>query len=121
VILLRELGIPIEPSGVSVEPLAATRNLISSGDARWHECADAAAARGNRLVYVASWRDGAASARVREIRADEPLARLRPGENIVLFRTARYDAVPLTIAGPGAGPEKTAAGLLAEILEVAGE
>ena len=48
------------------------------------------------------------------------MARLRAGENIVIFRTQRYDMVPLTIAGPGAGPEVTAAGILAEVLDSLG-
>lgn len=111
VILLRELG--IEPRDVDVEGL-------SGDDAYWRARTSAAMARGKRLVYVASWRDGSATARVREIDESEPLAHLRAGENVVVFRTARYDSVPLTVSGPGAGPEVTASGLLAEILEVAG-
>lgn len=100
VIVLRELGIEIDLADVDVAPL--TR---------------AAASGPRRLAYVASWRDGVATAGVRVVDADDPLARVRAGENIVVFRTTRYDAVPLTIAGPGAGPEVTAAGVLAEILE----
>jgi aspartokinase/homoserine dehydrogenase 1 len=100
VILLRELGIEINREDVKVTPL---REL---------QCAE-----GRRLVYVASYRDGVATAGVQHINDADPLARLRPGENMIVFRTERYDAVPLTIAGPGAGPEVTAAGLLAEILD----
>ncbi|HEX7831473.1 MAG TPA: hypothetical protein VF787_17590, partial [Thermoanaerobaculia bacterium] len=99
VILLRELGVDIELRDVTVEPLERVE-------------------RGKRLAYVASYRDGVATARVREVSEDDPLARLRAGENIVIFRTTRYDAVPLTVAGPGAGPEVTAAGVLAEVLDV---
>lgn len=102
VILLRELGVDIELRDVEIEPLESHH-----------------ARRGRRLAYVASYRGGAATARVREVGDDDPLARLRAGENIVVFRTTRYDAVPLTIAGPGAGPEVTAAGVLAEILDAA--
>ncbi len=102
VILLRELGVVIELRDVAVEPLEAHRVV-----------------HGRRVAYVASYRDGVASARVREVRDDDPLARLRAGENIVVFRTSRYDTVPLTVAGPGAGPEVTAAGVLAEILDAA--
>ncbi|HEX2834689.1 MAG TPA: aspartate kinase [Thermoanaerobaculia bacterium] len=99
VILLRELGVDISLADVEVTPLVT-------------------AERGKRLAYVASYHNGIARAAVRELEEHEPLARLRAGENIVIFRTTRYDAVPLTVAGPGAGPEVTAAGVLAEILEV---
>ena len=120
VIVLRELGIDIDLEDVRIEPLAANADEISSEDSLWHARAEHAATRKRRLVFVASYADGAAIVRVREIEIDDPLARLRAGENIVIFRTERYDAVPLTIAGPGAGPEVTAAGILAEVLEVAG-
>ncbi|MGN6186751.1 MAG: aspartate kinase [Thermoanaerobaculia bacterium] len=100
VILLRELGVSISLNDVDVTPLTHVE-------------------RGKRLAYVASYRDGVATARVREVADDDPLGRLRAGENIVVFRTTRYDAVPLTVAGPGAGPEVTAAGVFAEILDAA--
>jgi len=117
VILLRELGIAIDLDNVRVVPLAATTEEISSENSLWHARAEHAATRNKRLVFVASYVDGVATARVREIERDDPLARLRGGENIVIFRTQRYDDVPLTIAGPGAGPEVTAAGILGEVLE----
>jgi len=94
VILLRELGVDIALDDVHVEPLQHVE-------------------RGKRLAYVASYRDGVATARVRE---HDAFASLRAGENAIVFRTTRYDAVPLTVSGPGAGPEVTAAGVLAEIL-----
>ena len=119
VILLRELGIDLDLDDVRIEPLAATAEEITSEDSLWHARAEHAATRNKRLVFVASYVDGIATARVREIEIDDPLARLRGGENIVIFRTQRYDDVPLTIAGPGAGPEVTAAGILAEVLEAA--
>ncbi|MDP9191138.1 MAG: hypothetical protein M3P06_05490 [Acidobacteriota bacterium] len=119
VIVLRELGIDIDLEDVRIEPLAANADEISSEDSLWHARAQHAATRNKRLVFVASYADGVATARVREIERDDPLARLRAGENIVIFRTQRYDAVPLTIAGPGAGPEVTAAGILAEVLDAA--
>jgi len=120
VIVLRELGIDIDLGDVRVEPLAANAGEISSEDSLWRARAEHAATRNRRLVFVASYVDGVATARVREIDRDDPLARLRAGENIVIFRTQRYDAVPLTIAGPGAGPEVTAAGILAEVLDSVG-
>jgi len=119
VILLRELNVAIDYAQVRIEPLAANEEEIASEDALWRARAEHAAARGKRLAFVASYRDGLATARVREVDANDPLARLRAGENTVIFRTQRYDAVPLTVSGPGAGPEVTAAGILAEVLDAA--
>jgi aspartokinase/homoserine dehydrogenase 1 len=104
VILLRDFGIDVDVSDVVTEPLTRER-----------------AARGSELAYVASYRDGIASAGVRSVADDSPFASLRAGENRVVLRTNRYSDVPLTIAGPGAGPEVTAAGVLAEILDVSAQ
>ncbi|MCC6312401.1 MAG: aspartate kinase, partial [Thermomicrobiales bacterium] len=40
-------------------------------------------------------------------------------ENVVSMRTARYDAYPLAVAGPGAGAAVTAAGMLGDALTLA--
>jgi homoserine dehydrogenase len=53
--------------------------------------------------------------------ADHPAARTGPGENVVVYRTDRYSSVPLTISGPGAGPDITASGVLIDLLEAARE
>jgi aspartokinase/homoserine dehydrogenase 1 len=129
VILVRESGIAIEADGVASEPLAgssarfygdlgAFRTALEPFDKEWRLRAQGAEARGSRLVYAATYDRSQIRAATREIELDSPLARTRPGENVVVIRTTRYDHVPLTIAGPGAGPEVTAAGVLAEILSV---
>jgi len=51
--------------------------------------------------------------------ARSPLGALRGPDNILVFRSRRYDAHPLVIQGPGAGAEVTAAGLLGDVLKVA--
>ncbi|MCM2278862.1 MAG: bifunctional aspartate kinase/homoserine dehydrogenase I [Oligoflexia bacterium] len=48
-----------------------------------------------------------------------PFARVQGSDNIVAFRTERYDAQPLVIQGPGAGPEVTAAGVFSDLLRLA--
>jgi homoserine dehydrogenase len=50
---------------------------------------------------------------------DHPLARLAPCENALILHSAYYRAAPLTIAGPGAGIDLTAAGVFADLLAVA--
>ena len=52
-------------------------------------------------------------------KAEQILAGLGGSDNIVLFRTERYDAQPLVIQGPGAGPEVTSGGVFADLLKLA--
>ena len=49
-----------------------------------------------------------------------PLAAIQGSDNQLVFTTARYKANPLVITGPGAGAEVTAAGVLNDILRLAG-
>jgi aspartokinase/homoserine dehydrogenase 1 len=128
-ILIRESGVGIDVDRVLVEPLrgssarfdgdlSAFHAALEPFDDEWQARAHAAETLGNRLVYIATFDSQQVRAGIEEIEIESPLARTRPGENVVVIRTTRYDKVPLTIAGPGAGPEVTAAGVLAEILSV---
>jgi aspartokinase/homoserine dehydrogenase 1 len=49
-----------------------------------------------------------------------PFAAVKGSDNQLVFTTARYKANPLVITGPGAGAEVTAAGVLNDILRLAG-
>ena len=44
-----------------------------------------------------------------------PFAGLSGGENIILFKTRRYNEYPLIVRGPGAGAEVTAAGVFSDL------
>lgn len=126
-ILAREAGLALEPDEVALEPFCETG---SGGDAaafldavaeqddamatKWKE----AAGRGNRWRFVAKVAEGC-SASLIEVPVDGPLGRLTGPENIFTFRTSRYSEPPLLIAGPGAGPEVTAAGAFGDILKLA--
>ncbi|WP_395838788.1 hypothetical protein [Cystobacter fuscus] len=50
---------------------------------------------------------------------EHPAARLWGSETFVAFTTERHAEWPLRVQGAGAGGAVTAAGLLAEVLEVA--
>jgi homoserine dehydrogenase len=54
------------------------------------------------------------------VQRETPIGRLSGPENLVMFKTKRYHKNPLVIQGPGAGPEVTAAGVLRDLLSVAG-
>lgn len=51
--------------------------------------------------------------------ASHPFAALNGTDNIIQIRTERYNELPLIIRGPGAGPDVTAAGCVADMLQLA--
>jgi homoserine dehydrogenase len=55
-----------------------------------------------------------------EVEAGSPFASLAGTDNQFVFTTRRYKERPLVITGPGAGPAVTAAGVLNDVLALAG-
>lgn len=131
-ILLREAGLKWEPEQVKVESLVP-EELAAESDAErflagfvahdktWAERAEAAHQRSLRLVYLARFDGRSASVSVTHVSNTDAFALLAPGENLIRIWTERYQPVPLSIAGPGAGPELTAAGVLTDILKAAAQ
>lgn len=129
-ILGRLLGYPGELRPSMVESLVppAARGLplpeflarLERYDGEWQRRAHAAAARGRVLRYVASVTRRSLAVGLREVDRSSPFAALKGADNTVVFTTARYKANPLVITGPGAGPAVTAAGVLNDILQIAG-
>lgn len=126
VILLRGAGIEIDRPAIEVEPLlpAPAQGATLNEHLRLHESRmveRAASARGNgkRLVYRAEYENGRARVALTEVDADDPIGRLNGPENLIRVYTPSYQRQPLTIRGPGAGVEVTAAGVLADILAAA--
>jgi homoserine O-acetyltransferase len=133
-ILLREAGYDVDRADLAVQPLVPVDlpaepdarifvESLSAFDAEWAVKVEAARAQGGRLFHVARFSgigDGACP-RVGPavLPADHPAARSGPGENVVVYRTDRYSSVPLTISGPGAGPDITASGVLIDLIAAA--
>ena len=106
--------IPLEEGGVE-EWLA--------GLAR-HDVALAARVRsareqGDVLRYVARILPGKCDVGLREVPRLSAVGRLRGTDNILTARTRFYGERPLVIAGPGAGPDVTAAGVFGDLLRLA--
>lgn len=131
-ILLREAGYGLEREDVTVEPLVPgglpdeadpERFLAALAlyDEDWGERVERARAQGERLLHVASFDGGGPRIGLTALPEDHPAARIGAGENVVVYRTDRYSAVPLTIAGPGAGPDITASGVLIDLVAAARE
>ncbi|HEX6668064.1 MAG TPA: hypothetical protein VF061_00815, partial [Gemmatimonadales bacterium] len=129
-ILARLLGYRGELSRAAVEslvpkwaaalPLPQFLERLHELDAGWKRRVDAARAQGNALRYVATVTPRNIAVGLRAVPLSSPLASLKGSDNQLVFTTARYKANPLVIRGPGAGAEVTAAGVLNDILRLAG-
>jgi aspartokinase/homoserine dehydrogenase 1 len=130
VILAREMGMEIELEDVEVESLVPEDlrgasveeyfDNLSRHDAAVAERLNAARARGEVLRYVGTIeQDGRVSASLRPYPLAHPFASLSESDNVVSFRTQRYDVQPMIVRGPGAGPAVTAAGVFADLLRLA--
>ncbi len=130
-ILARASGYPLEPDAVKVEPLlpgsgwqglgldALCARLADDVDAVFAERAAAARAVGRTLVMLGEVTPAGARVRLAEVELTHPAAGLPASDNLVAFTTDRYHVTPLVVRGPGAGPEVTAAGVLADVLRAA--
>ena len=129
-ILMREAGIEWEPERVSVTSLLPPElsdesdaerflTLLAAHDQAWGQRVEAARKQGLRLVCLAEFDGREAKVGLTQVPAGDAFARLSAGENLVRVWTRRYQSVPLTIAGPGAGSEVTAAGLLTDLIKAA--
>lgn len=136
VIVLRTLGLNVELADIERTPLIDAQLLSGNGeqllqklaavDELWRARVAIAEARHERWIYRATFERAGAdafSARIapERVPSDHPLARLAPCENALILHSACYSAAPLTIAGPGAGVDLTAAGVYADLVAAAGQ
>ncbi len=99
----------------------ALRTRLRELDAPLAARIEGAAAEGRVLRYVARVEPDRVRVGPLEVPKDAPAGRLSGSENLISFRSERYDAIPLVVTGPGAGVEVTAMGVLGDILRVAAE
>jgi homoserine dehydrogenase len=72
--------------------------------------------KGETLRYVATVNNKYLKVGLESVPQESQIGRLRGTDNIILFKTRRYEPNPLVIQGRGAGPEVTASGVLADII-----
>ncbi len=133
VILAREAGLPLQLADVTIHNLVpqalrdcSTEEFLQHLEAfdqafdSWRQGADDQARQWVYLGYIARSESGELSAGTElvPISEDSVYARLPPGNANFTVRSQQYNANPLVIQGPGAGPEVTAAGVHSDVLQL---
>ncbi|WP_373818744.1 bifunctional aspartate kinase/homoserine dehydrogenase I [Glaesserella sp.] len=126
-ILARETGLPLELDDIEVEGVLP--NGFSNGktaeefltelpelDTEFAKRIEKATACGNVLRYVGVIENGKCRVAIKEVDGDDPLYKVKNGENALAFYTRYYSPIPLLLRGYGAGNDVTAAGIFADIL-----
>ncbi|EFH50289.1 homoserine dehydrogenase family protein [Arabidopsis lyrata subsp. lyrata] len=93
-------------------------NGIVKLDQNIEERVKRASSNGCVLRYVCVIEGSSVQVGIREVPKDSPLGRLRGSDNIVEIYSRCYKEQPLVIQGAGAGNDTTAAGVLADIIDL---
>jgi aspartokinase/homoserine dehydrogenase 1 len=129
-ILARESGVRLEIEDVKVQDLVPVSlrttksiddflNGLRSFDAEFDSKYKAAAAKSERLRYMAVFDGSTVMASLTSVNPQHPFYNLSGSDNMILMTTERYNERPMVIRGPGAGAEVTAAGVFADIIRIA--
>ncbi|CDF99825.1 bifunctional aspartate kinase/homoserine dehydrogenase I [Avibacterium paragallinarum] len=126
-ILAREAGLQLELSDVEVEGVLPKgfaegksvnefMAMLPQLDAEFKARVEKAKAEGKVLRYVGQIENGKCKVSIVEVGQDDPLYKVKNGENALAFYTRYYQPIPLLLRGYGAGNAVTAAGIFADIL-----
>ncbi|MGR3807579.1 bifunctional aspartate kinase/homoserine dehydrogenase I [Pasteurella testudinis] len=126
-IIARENGLMLELSDVEVEGVlpqgfAEGKNVaefmaqLPELDAEFTQRVADATAKGQVLRYVGRLDHGKCKVSIAAVDGDNPLYKVKNGENALAFYTRYYNPIPLLLRGYGAGNDVTAAGIFADIL-----
>ncbi|WP_457319800.1 hypothetical protein [Stenotrophomonas sp. P5_B8] len=126
-VLAREAGFMLELEDLVISPLTESDHIeipllvdsLRGDDAAWAKRVAEAEARAERLVVMAQVDRHGGRIGLQSVSASSSYAQMLPGENRIVIHTELQDTVPLSLGGPGAGVEITAAGVLSDIVSAA--
>lgn len=128
-ILARESGLFIEEADIDIEnflpqgAMAASSvddfyELVKNKNDFFKNMIESAEAANKKLRFIASLENGKGKISLQQVSSDNPFYSLSGSDNMIAFFTKRYNKTPLLVRGPGAGADVTAAGVLAEIINM---
>lgn len=127
-ILARESGYRIEKDDVKINSFIPAEFFAGSIDEFWRQIPDLDATfekqrvdlekKGQKWRFVASFEEGVAQVGLKEIADGHPFYDLEGSNNLIMYRTERYNEFPMLIKGYGAGAAVTAAGVFADLIKV---
>ena len=130
-VLIREAGFKLELTDIKVENLVPPeyRKIVSSEeflrrlpelDEYFDKLLNEALKKKSRLRYIASFSDGMAEVKLKEVDELHPFYNLSGTENVIAYYTDYYNTAPQVINGPGAGTQLTSVGIISDIFKIFG-
>jgi len=129
-ILSRESGIDMNESDIVIDSILSDNAINAKDIDSFYEIIENESNHYNNLVknaehnnkclrFIACLENGVGKIALQSVGIDSPFYSLNGSDNMIVFHTNRYNNTPLVVRGPGAGADVTAAGVLAEIINIA--
>ncbi|BCN23239.1 bifunctional aspartate kinase/homoserine dehydrogenase I [Vibrio alfacsensis] len=130
-ILAREAGMSLELEDVVVDQalppgfddsgsVEEFMERLPEADAYFKELSAKAAEDGKVLRYVGEIVEGKCTVSIAAVDENDPMFKIKDGENALAFYSRYYQPIPLVLRGYGAGTEVTAAGVFSDVMRTLG-